>query len=423
MAFIAALLGPIKKQVCNANAEEDKDDGEDEPEDAKPKANSGSGSKSNEKDKCGSQHATMESDSNSDNGNQDGLEKFMFFQQESGNDKAQECAECNELKSVAIKKIQKNLLCVHKCKANQDKNERDVCLHLKQKWKAACLCPAQGKKMLSWMLLDNQSTTDSFGSPNSLTNIRNVNDGMTALTNGGVFTSDVKGVNGCLCNDGNTWCHPDAMTNVSSLSNIMKKHRVIFDSTDDGAFCVHKLDHTVRFRHSDKGSFCHNAQEHDLTLPNAVSENEAIYAEMQLARAKAVHDCQDITCYPSVKDHKATVQSNKIKDCPVTETDIKTAQKVCGPIFAKAKWSTVRAKPMPVMENCAPVPKSVLETQKHVALMADMVFISESPFLLTCGRKLCFLVGECLETCPGTQLCESLAKVTSHCKNRCFVMQ
>ena len=148
--------------------------------------------------------------------------------------------------------------------------------HLKnpsgRKWKAVCLVNAQDKKLLLWILLDNQSTADLFGYKCLLKNIREVDDSMTMTTNGGELTTNVKGH---LPGYGDAWCHPDAMANMLSLSNVAKKCRVTFDSTEDSVFCVHTPDHIVRFQCSDKGLFYHDAQECDLMLLNAADENKA----------------------------------------------------------------------------------------------------------------------------------------------------
>ena len=79
---------------------------------------------------------------------------------------------------------------------------------------------------------------------------------------------------------------PQCYANVVSLSNVMKKHRVAFNSTEDGAFCVHKPDCIVKFQCSNKGSFYHDTQERDLMSLNTVDENKAGFSEQQLARAK-----------------------------------------------------------------------------------------------------------------------------------------
>ena len=163
-----------------------------------------------------------------------------------------------------------------------------------QTWKVACLLNAQGRKLLLRILLDNQSTTDSFGDKGLLSNIQEVNDSMTAIANGGELTTNVKGH---LAGHGDAWCHLDAMTNILSLSNVMKKHQVGFDRTKDGAFCVCKPDHIAKFQCSNKELFYHDTQECDLTLLNAADKNKAGLSERQLARAKKACNYQGIVAH------------------------------------------------------------------------------------------------------------------------------
>ena len=115
---------------------------------------------------------------------------------------------------------------------------------LERTWKVACPLKAQGRKLLSWILLDKQFAANSLGNKGPLSNIRNVNDSMAVMTNGGELTTNGKG---CLAGCRDAWHHPDATTNVLSLSNVMKKQRVTFDCTEDGAFCVHKPDCVEKF--------------------------------------------------------------------------------------------------------------------------------------------------------------------------------
>ena len=107
---------------------------------------------------------------------------------------------------------------------------------------------------------------------------------------------------------------------------------------------------------------------------NAADEDKAGSSERQLARAKKAHDYQDITVHSSIQDCKQTVHSNEIKDCPIAETNVKTAQQVHGPNLAKVKGSQVRIKPIPVMKNHVLVPKNALKAQKCVTLTADTFF-------------------------------------------------
>ena len=64
---------------------------------------------------------------------------------------------------------------------------------LKRKWKAMCLCNAQGEKLSLWTPLDNQSAMDLFGNKGLQTSIGKASNGVTAMTNSGELTTAVKG--------------------------------------------------------------------------------------------------------------------------------------------------------------------------------------------------------------------------------------
>ena len=77
---------------------------------------------------------------------------------------------------------------------------------------------------------------DNKGLPS---NIREVDDSVTVIANGGDLTTNMKGH---LAGQGDAWHHPCATTNTLSPSNVVKKHRVTFDSTEDGAFvCTSRI--------------------------------------------------------------------------------------------------------------------------------------------------------------------------------------
>ena len=105
----------------------------------------------------------------------------------------------NKLKLSAIEKIQGHLSQTHKDKTRQVKVTTTQCVTFKEqtgpskgKWKTACLINAQGKKLLLWIPLDNQSTVNLFGNKGLLSIIRKVDDSMTVMTNGGELTTNMK---------------------------------------------------------------------------------------------------------------------------------------------------------------------------------------------------------------------------------------
>ena len=82
-------------------------------------------------------------------------------------------------------------------------------------------------RMITWILLDNQSNVDVFCLRELLTNVRKAKTVMLLQMNAGVLKCDLEGY---LANYGWVWFNPEAITNIRSLSNVAKKHRVTFDS-------------------------------------------------------------------------------------------------------------------------------------------------------------------------------------------------
>ena len=94
--------------------------------------------------------------------------------------------------------------------------------------------------------------------------------------------------------------------------------------------------------------------------------------------------------YPSMKDFKWVVQSNQIKDCPVTVQDIDIATKVWGKDVAALKGKTTRHKPLPVAMNLVKIPKELLKLHKEVFLTADIFFVNKIPFFLMLSHTIYF---------------------------------
>jgi len=89
--------------------------------------------------------------------------------------------------------------------------------------------------MKSWVLLDNQSTTDIFCDATILEDIKTVDSTLKLHSNGGVLETSKQAI---LPEYGRVWYSPKAITNILSLSNVKKQKRVRYDSENGDVFKV-----------------------------------------------------------------------------------------------------------------------------------------------------------------------------------------
>jgi len=103
------------------------------------------------------------------------------------------------------------------------------------------MCSLQDKAgiLVSWILLDSQSTVGILSNKKLLTNIRDSKRTLTLYCNTGkaiiIQMGDLKGY-------GSVWYYPQGIENIQSLNNVEKKHKVTYDSSTKTGFVVHKAD-------------------------------------------------------------------------------------------------------------------------------------------------------------------------------------
>jgi hypothetical protein len=91
-----------------------------------------------------------------------------------------------------------------------------------------------------------------------------------------------------------------------------------------------------------------------------------------------------------MNDFKWVIQSNKIKDCPVTVQEIYVAREIWGKNIAALKGKTTRRKSIPVARDYVKLPMELMKLHKDVFLTTDIFFVNKIPFFLTLSQKICF---------------------------------
>ncbi len=91
-----------------------------------------------------------------------------------------------------------------------------------------------------------------------------------------------------------------------------------------------------------------------------VESNMALFTKRPIHGVNLVHNLQAGLAFPSNPDMKWAIQSNLIKDCPVTIKDMGMVIKVWGPKIAMLKRKTVRATPPVVRQDVIEIPKQIM---------------------------------------------------------------
>ena len=124
---------------------------------------------------------------------------------------------------------------------------------------------------------------------------------------------------------------------------------------------------------------------------NLATENKLNFANAQVKAAERARVLFKTLGMPSYQKFIKLLESNAIKNCPVTSVDIKTALFIWGPETAVIKRKTTRIGPEHIPDaKILPLPQTTSDCHSEVTLCVDFFYVNAIPLLHTISRSFKF---------------------------------
>ena len=250
------------------------------------------------------------------------------------------------------------------------------------------------------LLLDSQSTVHLFSQPEHVTNIRPAATPIRVHCNKGTLDTTQE------ADFGDTPVYFDArgIANVLSLYQLGQKFQVTYDSKDrGGVFKVFTPAGVVEFSPTPNGLHVLNLKDtpdaayilvNDASLASGntpvstVRKNYEGFTKRQVQQATRARRIMGMIGAPTEREYQSLVRNNLLNDCPVTNSDIVNAHTIFGPDLANLRGKMVRRKPKHVNTELVEIPQSLVDRQKNVTLVADVMFVNGVAFLVSSSRNI-----------------------------------
>ena len=238
------------------------------------------------------------------------------------------------------------------------------------------------------LYLDTCSTSDLMSNQAFLSKIHKTKKALNLHTNAGTSRTTLKGYLGSIP----FWCDPRGIASVISLRTLEKRFKQVKYNSNvrGGAFVVTTPSGEVVFNRCDVTGFpfvdlAEEGEELAVQLVQTVRKNYEGFTRAEVARAIRARKAQAAAGHPSEATMKAEVSHKSphslYNECPVTAKDITNAKAIFGPSLPCLKGKQVRTKPDRVDASYVSIPASIIERNKFLTLVADVMFVSGMPFI------------------------------------------
>ena len=109
---------------------------------------------------------------------------------------------------------------------------------------------------------------------------------------------------------------------------MMERYDITFDNNNEDAFVVKMKRNTIKFQKISENIYVFDPTCKKVSFLTTLQENKKVFTKRQFERAKIARDLLHNLGYCSVKDFKAAISMNLIRNCPVTVEDINNSEKI-----------------------------------------------------------------------------------------------
>ena len=264
-------------------------------------------------------------------------------------------------------------------------------------WNGVQLLSTQDAK--DELFLDTGSSLTLFKDQELVANIRTAKSHMAMTTNAGQSRITQEGYAPGI---GKVWYDPNAVANIISFAELVKKYRITYDSYDKDAFTVHVKGRPVKFRKTLSGLYgivVEPEYKAKVELLNqlqgtinvqTVKENTEGFTPRQVKQAREARRLYHTVGAPSVEKLRMVIKMNTIRNCPVTMENITMADKIFGLDIATLKGKSTRTKPELIVSDEIEVPEEIYTINRSVEPCIDIMFVNQMPMLTSIDTTVRF---------------------------------
>ena len=263
----------------------------------------------------------------------------------------------------------------------------------------------------TWILLDNQATTDIFSNANLLNDIHEVT---TPLYIHGITGVLMIKQQGTLPGHGTVWYHPQVSVNI--ITKLKQQYHITYDSGKDNAFIVKERGNTQTkyiFHESDDGLYYHEVNNTQQIYITTVTENKQKYSQNDVKRADGVRALQKVIGHPTAKQLSYLLDHHLIPNSPFTSHDVRRAEQIYGPDLGNLKGKTTRRNPPTVDQIMQQCPDTIIEQYGNIMLSADVMHVNGIPFFVTWSHHIHFGTVDVLPSLQAIDIGAALRRVVN----------